>query len=83
MNDVFENGRKYKSNVYYKYTLTEVNYSSGKLPGYAMYNDKGVWMSYVSKDFIKKNFLEYSEYMDEWIEVDGLFDKLLYDSVYK
>ena len=70
------NGRKYKENEHYKYSLKEVKYAFGEEQMYVMYSDSGVWMSYVKKEFLK-NFMDYSLYINEWLEVDELFDNIL------
>jgi hypothetical protein len=71
------NGRKYVKNKEYYFTLKEMPYGKDELKQYVMYDSDKKWLGYVKYKFIRSNFTEWDEYVNEFLEVDELFEKLM------
>ena len=73
------NGRKYYKDKHYYFSIKEVPYNEGEPKQYVMYDEQKVWLGYVKRKFIRKNFIEWGSYVNEFFELDELFEKMMYE----
>lgn len=72
------NGFKYLKNKHYYYSLKEMRYEEGEPRQYIMYNDEKVWLGYVKLRFINRNFIKWDNYVNDFLQVDELFETFMY-----
>ncbi len=72
------NGRIYYKDKCYYYSLKEMHYLPDAEKQYTMYNEDKVFLGYVRYSFINNNFIEWDRCVEDFLEVDELFEKMLF-----
>lgn len=72
------NGLKYIKNNHYYYSIKEMKYLPSEVRQYCIYDSEKNWLGYVKLRFINRNFIKWDDYVSDFLEVEQLFEELIY-----